>query len=55
MRDPESPFLQSAYHDVPWEEPELLRAFLRIRRKQSAGRSEEELFQTLSAVRLPRS
>jgi biotin carboxylase len=26
MRDAESPFLQTAYHDVPWEEPDLLRA-----------------------------
>lgn len=25
-RDPGSPFLQSAYHDVPWGEPELIRA-----------------------------
>lgn len=25
--NPESPFLQSGYHDVPWEEPELIRAF----------------------------
>ncbi|HET9406335.1 MAG TPA: ATP-grasp domain-containing protein [Candidatus Sulfotelmatobacter sp.] len=26
MRDPASPFIQSGYHDVPWEEPELMRA-----------------------------
>jgi hypothetical protein len=25
-RDPASPFLQSAHHDVPWEEPDLIRA-----------------------------
>ena len=31
MRDPASPFLTSGYHDVPWEEPELLRACLRKR------------------------
>jgi biotin carboxylase len=24
-RDPESPYLRTAYHDVPWEEPELVR------------------------------
>jgi hypothetical protein len=31
MRDPASTFLTSNYHDVPWEEPELLRACLRKR------------------------
>jgi hypothetical protein len=35
MRDPESPFLQSAYHDVPWEEPELVLDCVNSRRKQS--------------------
>lgn len=54
MRDPESAFLRSAYHDVPWEEPELLRACVRIRRKRSAKRSQPEPVQALSAVRLPR-
>jgi hypothetical protein len=29
LRDPTSPFLQSGYHDVPWEEPGLIRACLR--------------------------
>jgi hypothetical protein len=28
-RDPKSEFLQSAYHDVPWEEPELIRSCIR--------------------------
>jgi predicted ATP-grasp superfamily ATP-dependent carboligase len=27
-RDPHSPFLQSAYHDVPWDDPSLLRAYV---------------------------
>ena len=36
IRDPESAFLQSAYHDVPWEEPELIRDCVSNRRKQSA-------------------
>lgn len=55
MRDPESPFLRSAYHDVPWEERELLRACVRLSHKKSAGRSEQELMQALSAARVPRS
>ncbi len=35
MRDPSSPYLQSAYHDVPWEEPELVRACVQRARKQN--------------------
>jgi len=36
IRDPESAFLQSAYHDVPWEAPELVRDCVSNRKKQSA-------------------
>jgi hypothetical protein len=28
-QNPRSPYLSSAYHDVPWEEPELVREFMR--------------------------
>jgi hypothetical protein len=28
MRDPASDYLKSAYHDVPWEDPELIRSWL---------------------------
>jgi hypothetical protein len=31
LRDSSSPYLRSAYHDVPWDQPELLRACLRKR------------------------
>jgi hypothetical protein len=34
MRDPASDFLRSGYHDVPWEEPELLKACIRHGQKQ---------------------
>ncbi len=34
-RDPASPFLRSAYHDVPWEEPEFVRACAEKARKQN--------------------
>jgi carbamoylphosphate synthase large subunit len=54
-RDPASPFLRSAYHDVPWEEPELVRACVRSRRKQSPWYSHQNWIQFVSAVRLPRS
>jgi predicted ATP-grasp superfamily ATP-dependent carboligase len=45
IRDPESTFLQSAYHDVPWDEPELIRDCVSNRRKQSAwySRSKRKL------------
>lgn len=36
IRDPESPFLSSAYHDIPLEEPELIRDCVNNRWKQSA-------------------
>ena len=34
-RDPQSEFLRSGYHDVPWDTPELLRACIPRSRKQS--------------------
>ena len=54
IRDPASPFLQSGYHDVPWEEPELIRMCVRQRRKQSAWYSPKGRLEALSPVRLPR-
>ena len=35
IRDPRSGFLRSAYHDIPWEEPELVRDCVDHRRQQS--------------------
>ena len=54
MRDPASPFLQSAYHDVPWDEPELLRAFAGKRKQQGALPFRTKPVQKLAPVRLPR-
>lgn len=54
IRDPASPFLQSAYHDVPWDRPELIRACVRSRRKQAAWYSQQSRLQALSMARLPR-
>jgi biotin carboxylase len=34
IRDPRSSFLQSAYHDVPWDEPELVHACISTRQKE---------------------
>jgi hypothetical protein len=39
MRDPASPFIQSGYHDVPWEEPRLIEACMRHALKQGNARS----------------
>jgi hypothetical protein len=54
IRDPASPFLLSAYHDVPWDEPELIHDCVSNRRKQSAWYSRSER-KPVSAVRTPKS
>ncbi len=54
LRDPASPFLSSGYHDVPWEEPELLRACVSQRWKKNLQSGKKLPVQTLSTVRLPR-
>jgi hypothetical protein len=51
MRDPASAFLRSAYHDIPWEEPELVRDCVSNRRKQSAWYSRSDRKPAPSAVR----
>ncbi len=51
MRDPDSAFLQSGYHDVPWEEPELLRACARGRLQKNLQYPQRKAVQTLSPVR----
>jgi hypothetical protein len=55
MRDPSSPFLRSAYHDVPWEEPELIRACVSQGPKQHALKAQQNWEQSLSPVRVPRA
>jgi len=41
IRDAASPYLRSAYHDVPWEAPELVRACTRRYRQQRAWYSSQ--------------
>lgn len=55
MRDPASPFFASGYHDVPWEEPELLRACVRKAMKLKHHDSRQQELPALSTVRIPRS
>jgi len=54
IRDSTSPYLRSAYHDVPWEEPELIRDCIQARAKQRSWRSRNDVVGTLSAVEAPR-
>jgi biotin carboxylase len=54
IRDPASPFLQSAYHDVPWDKPDLIRASVSARRKQRAWYSQQSRLQEFSMARAPR-
>jgi formate-dependent phosphoribosylglycinamide formyltransferase (GAR transformylase) len=49
-RNPESSFLQSGYHDVPWEEPELIRAFAHSSGKHKALDFEKERVRELSPL-----
>jgi carbamoylphosphate synthase large subunit len=55
MRDPASPFLCSGYHDVPWEEPELLRACVRHARKMKVLKAKQKWDPALSPARAPRA
>lgn len=55
MRDPASAFLTSGYHDVPWEEPELLRACVRKAQKLKLHDTQRQELPALSTVRIPRS
>ena len=52
-RNPESTFLRSAYHDVPWEEPDLVRAGLEKHRKQSAWYSQRNPDRSVSVIGVP--
>jgi hypothetical protein len=51
IRNPESPFLQTGYHDVPWEEPDLIRVSLSRRWKRNVWYSQEKWMQAFSKVR----
>jgi len=49
--DPESPFLQSGYHDIPWGEPELVKDCIRMCRKQRPWYTKQNWLQSLLAIR----
>ncbi|MGA9508058.1 MAG: ATP-grasp domain-containing protein, partial [Candidatus Sulfotelmatobacter sp.] len=54
IRDPESSFLWSAYHDIPWEAPELVRDCVSNRRKQSAWYSRANWNKSSAPVQTPK-
>jgi formate-dependent phosphoribosylglycinamide formyltransferase (GAR transformylase) len=54
IRNPTSAFLRSGYHDVPLEEPELVRACLSTRQKRKAWYLQEKWQRAFSADRARR-
>lgn len=53
LRNAASPFLQSSYHDVPWDEPEFVRLCVGTRRKQKDLYLQQKWVQAFSAARVP--
>jgi len=49
-RDPQSEFLRTGYHDVPWDAPELVRACIRRSEKQSNWYSRDRVGQAVAAL-----
>jgi hypothetical protein len=54
VRNPASAFLRSSYHDVPWEEPELVRVCVRRRGNQTSWYLQQRWIEALLRVRRPR-
>jgi carbamoylphosphate synthase large subunit len=54
IRDSASPYLRSAFHDVPWEEPELIRACIKARKKQQKWTVKKSALRSLSAAGVTR-
>lgn len=56
-RDPQSEFLRTGYHDVPWSEPELVHACIRRSRKQTSwyarGEANCDMLVATPATKLP--
>jgi len=50
IRDSASPYLRSAYHDVPWDEPKLIRACIRARKKQQRWNAKRETVSGAGAI-----
>jgi len=50
MRDPASAFIQSGYHDVPWDEPELVRACVQYAQKHNVSKTPQNWESSFSAL-----
>jgi hypothetical protein len=55
LRDSSSPYLRSAYHDVPWDEPELIRTCIGSRKKQPPWSVARRPVRAQRAVEVPRA
>jgi len=55
IRNPESPYIRSGYHDVPWAEPEFVRDCIKRRSQTNSWYSRQKWIQAMSSVRRPRS
>ncbi len=54
-RNPDSAFLKTGFHDVPWAEPELLRACVNKKKQVAAWQVQQKQPQALSSVQVPRT
>jgi hypothetical protein len=54
LGNPDSPYLKSGYHDVPWEEAEFVRLCVGTRKKKEALYSQREWNATLAPTQAPR-
>jgi glutathione synthase/RimK-type ligase-like ATP-grasp enzyme len=54
-RNPESVFLKTGFHDVPWAEPELVRACVKKKKQVAAWQAQQKQPQALSSVQVPRT
>jgi hypothetical protein len=54
-RNPESAFLKTGFHDVPWAEPELVRACVKKKKQVAAWQAQQKQPQALSSVQVPRT
>ena len=50
MRDPASPWLKSAFHDVPWDDPQVVRACVRAARPADLAAAQAQLEEGKSAA-----
>ncbi len=55
QRDPDSEFIKSAYHDVPWDEPELVRAATQYKPQQAGWLSHDKWREVRSKLSVRRA